>query len=211
MKKILTLAAVALLTVTAASAQLKFGPRIGVAFNNLKFDKSVAATENRAGFTGGVQLEYMLPITNLGIDASLMYVHRSNVVVYAQDVDAEAEEVTINGEKKSRDYIEIPLNVKYKIGLPVVGKFISPYIFTGPSFAFNLNKKDVTAALTNKTFDCAWNFGLGIEFFTHLQISASYGLGLSKSVTYLMGLPGGGQTEVYGKDRFWTLSAAYLF
>ncbi len=213
MKKILTLVAVVLLTVTSASAELKFGPRIGLAVNNLKFNSDIASTSNRAGFTAGVQLEYMLPITNLGIDASLMFVRRSNDIVATgtaiiDEGGVEQEEPIVITEKKGRNYIEIPVNVKYKIGIPAVGKFFAPYIFTGPSFAFNLNKKDATEAFTNKTFDVAWNFGLGIELITHLQVSASYGLGLSKSITKAGGIGG---AEVYGKDRFWTITAAYLF
>ena len=73
------------------------------------------------------------------------------------DTDAALE----SGRLRNRDYIEIPLNFKYKLGLPVVGKIITPYVFTGPSVAFLTSKKAITEAYKNKSVDVAWNFGLG--------------------------------------------------
>lgn len=189
---------------TTASAQFSFGPRIGIAVNSLKFNQDVFDGSNRTGFTGGVQAEFMIPAINLGFDASLMYVRRtSDVAVGTDNVNTT--------EKVSKDYFEIPVNLKYKFGLPVVGSFLSPYIFTGPSFAFLTSGTAVKDAFEAKKFDVSWNFGFGLQLFRKVQVAASYGLGLSKSIVNkaISGYEGG--NLVNGKNRFWTITAAYLF
>ena len=47
------------------------------------------------------------------------------------------------------------------------------------------------------------------HLFRHLRISASYDIGISKAMEYIDKEYDGGR--IYGKDRHWTISAAYLF
>lgn len=175
----------------SANAQIKFGVKAGVVVNDLKFDKDVVATDNRAGFTGGLMMEVNLPIINLGVDASVMYVRRSSDVSY-NIADANGNK-TLTTDKINNDYIEVPVNLKYKFGLPGVGKIVAPYIFTGPSFA-----------LENKKFDLSWNFGAGVQILNKIQVGASYGLGLTKASESVTG-------NIDAKNRYWTITAAYLF
>ena len=135
MKKIqallLTIALVAVAAMPAA-AQFRIGPRIGVDVNSMRLNKSVFDNDNRAGFTGGVEAEYTIPVINLALDLSVMYVHRvSNSAVDPNgDTTADNESLVASSRFKNRDYIELPLALKYKIGLPLVGKVLSPYVFT---------------------------------------------------------------------------------
>ena len=195
------LLAVALIAAFAmpATAQFKFGPRVGVAINQLHFNskaiEDVISTENRAGFTGGLMAEFTAPVIGLGVDASLMYVRRS-------------VETTDNEDMK-RDYFEIPINLKYKFSLPIAGNAVSPFLTTGPSFAFATSKEAIKDAYENKAVDVTWNFGLGVELIKHVQIAASYGFGISNSLTKYVGI---NESKVdLGKTRCWTITAAYLF
>lgn len=192
---------------TATNAQVKFGVKAGVAVNDMKFDKEVFDAGNRAGFTGGVMLEVMLPIANLGFDVSAMYVRRTTNITMSDDQG----QIVANSssENLNRDYIEIPLNLKYKFGLPLVGKVVSPYIFTGPSFAFLTSKKAVKEAYENKSFDVAWNVGLGVQVLNKVQVGASYGFGLTKALEKSGKIQNAPNIE--GKNRYWTITAAYLF
>jgi hypothetical protein len=204
MKKLtscIVIAIVALFVSMPASAQFSWGPKIGVAINDLKFNEDAFAASNRAGFTGGLMVELMLPVLNLGFDASLMYVHRS--------VDYNFKELNENITSNGRDYLEIPINLKWKIGIPVIGKILTPYIFTGPSFSFLVSKKDIEGFLKNKTFDAAWNFGLGVQLFSKLQIGASYGLGMTKAISFID--PDHQNANIEGKNKYWTVTAAWLF
>ncbi|MDE6416513.1 MAG: porin family protein [Duncaniella sp.] len=187
-------------TASAAQAQFRFGIKAGVAINSIKFSdvKESFNSDNQAGFLGGVTAQFTVPVIGVGADLSALYVRRN------------AKFMSETGlEKANRDYIEIPLNLRWNIGLPGVGKVVAPFITTGPSVAF-LCSKSAYKDFTNKKADWAWNFGLGLQLFNKVQIGASYGLGLSKALKFA----GQGQyvgDPVPGKNRYWTVTAAYLF
>ena len=184
---------VALAASFSAQAQFKFGLKAGVALNKLKFtDKTLEevketlfGSENCAGFVGGVMVEFGLPISGLAIAGSLLYAHR----------------------RKDFDYIDIPLNLKYKFPIPIV----KPFICTGPDFAFRVNQlTDVAGLWKERRFDFAWNIGFGVELFNHLQAQAAYSFGLTKVVEYLPGNPEIPQGAGVN-NRYWTITLAYLF
>ena len=207
MKKIIaSLAAVVLLiggVAGKAEAGLKFGPRIGLNVNKLHFNEGIFDGNNQCGFTGGLQLEYM-SFLNLGFDASVMYSYMDSQV----KLDTDGSEST--STKAGKNFIEIPLNLKYKIGLPMVSSVFAPYIFTGPCVAFKLDKGD--GYLDTKTTQWTWNFGLGLEFVRHLQIGASYGVGMNNIMDGKKILGVDVNTgKVKAKNNYWTVTAAWLF
>ena len=209
MKSIKTLLlALAIVIAIPASAQFRWGVRLGTEVNSMRLDKSVFNNENRAGFTGGLMCEFTVPIIGVGFDLSAMYVHRvSNSTVTTSNADDAA--LVESSRFKNRYYIEIPLNLKYKLSLPVVSKILVPYVTTGPSFSVLTSKRAITEAYKNKALDVAWNFGLGLQFFNHLQVSASYGIGLNKTVEFI-GVTNA-TAPIEGKNNYWTITAAWLF
>ena len=217
MKKLTALLLAAIVAVAAtlpASAQFRIGPRLGIDVSSMSLDKSVFDSNNRTGFTGGVQAEFTIPVINVGFDAAVMYVHRVSDSD-PKKLDQIWDAVTNESSLRKRDYIEIPVNVKYKVGIPVIGKIFTPYVYTGPSFAFLTSKKAIMDAWENRSVDIAWNLGIGFQFFNHLQIAAQYGWGITKSVKYigaLTGLPGGiNPSSFEGRNNAWTITAAWLF
>lgn len=188
--------AIALMVMLPAMAQFKIGPRLGVDVNSLHFNKDVFQEDNRAGFTGGLQAEFMIPGLGFGFDASVMYVRRSATFTDDQRTEVNA------------DYIEIPVNLKYKLGLPLLGNILKPYVFTGPSFSF-LTSRRFFSDFVNKKSDTAWNFGFGIELINHLQLSASYAVGMSKALDVFH--LSNENANINGKNRYWTVTAAWLF
>lgn len=201
MKNLKSLVIAVLMTVGFAipvSAQFSWGPKVGFTTSKLHLNKDALDSKNQTGFTGGLMAEVMLPVFNLGVDGSVMYVHRATKI---------GDNETLN-----RDYIEIPINLKWKIGIPAIGNIVTPYLFTGPSFAFLCSKKDYKNFIENKACDITWNFGLGVQLLNKIQVSAGYGLGLNKAVETKAFKVNGVETPVYsGKDRYWTVTAAYLF
>ncbi len=204
MKRVLSVIVIAVIGMVAAnnvSAQFKFGLKAGVAVNNLKFSEDIIKSDNRAGFTGGAMIEFTAPVIGVGLDASVMYVHRT--------ADSYSENPEYAEIGKKRDYIDIPLNLKWKINIPAVSKIIKPYIATGPAFAFLVSKEDANKFFKNKKCDISWNIGVGLELFSHLQVGASYGIGLTKAletVDVVDDMP-----VIEGKNKYWTITAAYLF
>ena len=215
MKTIRLLLAAIVLAACSFSASageiFRFGPRIGTEVNSMRLNSDVLNSDNRAGFTGGLMMEVNVPLVGIAFDLSVMYVHRLNnnsLKAGASDSPDQNSMLTADSYIK-RDYIEIPLNFKYKIGLPIVGKVVSPYLFTGPSFAFLASKRHINEAYKNKAFDVAWNFGVGLQLFTHLQVGASYGLGITKTVEKVSSITAG--PEITGRNNYWTVTAAWLF
>lgn len=201
-KKLLALAVVAVIVainIVPAQGQIKFGLKVGTAVNHLKFSDSesvwqdVTDNSNRAGFLGGGMMEFTVPLIGVGFDASVLYVHRTSKNNYP------------GGENIARDYIDIPINLKYKLSIPIVQKVIKPFVTTGPSFAFLTSKKHVRDALENKKSDISWNFGFGVELLSHVQVAASYGFSLNNT------LDTDSEYRINGKNRYWNVTAAYLF
>ena len=188
MKKFLVAMLIAVMGVGVADAGLRFGVKLGTNVNHLSASQEVFDKNNRAGFTGGVLIEYMTPLLGLGLDLGVQYAYLNSEI------------------SDNRNFIQVPLNLKYKFGLPVVGRFVAPYLFTGPSFDFKLDKSTVEAFKT-KTFQAVWNVGLGLEFVKHLQIGASYGFGMNNIMNKVI-------TDMTGEkyhNSYWTISAAWLF
>lgn len=190
-----------------ASAQFRFGIKAGmnvnsVSFSNLNdnFDK-----ENRSGFFGGITTEFTVPIIGLGFDLSVLYSHRN----VEGDIKGnnDLENILKNEDFRKQDYIEIPLNLKYKLSLPAISKIVTPYLTTGPSIAFKCSKAAATAAYEEKKFDAAWNVGGGVQLIEHLQVGVNYSWGMTNALKFI----GEGKGADLGKINGWKISAAWFF
>ena len=189
----------ALVAAVPAQAQFHFGIKAGLDVDRLSINSKLFDSDNRAGFTGGVMIEFTAPIINLGFDLSAMYVRHNSQFMVANNI-----------VKNDRDYFEIPLNLKYKLEVPAIARVITPFVTTGPSVAFLTSRKHIEKAYKNNEIDVAWNFGFGVELFRKVQLAASYGLGLTKALENVPGISISG-ADIEGKNRYWTVTAAYLF
>lgn len=197
-KKLILMLLVAVCGIGAANAQLRFGVKAGLNLNSIHLDNAGAnfADDNNCGYTLGVMTEFEVPVIGLCFDVSAMYT-RMNA-----DLNEKQKEMNIG-----KDFLEIPVNIKYKFGLPIVGSIIKPYLLTGPSFAIKLNKNSkANDALATKGVQTVWNVGLGVELLKHLQIQGSYGFGMNNIAKHWIDT-----ADVKAKNNYWTVTAAYLF
>ncbi|MBD5370088.1 MAG: PorT family protein [Bacteroides sp.] len=211
------LVAVALIAGTglAAAGPFSFGVKAGLNVNKLTTNPgALVSSDNSCGWTAGVMADFTVPIIGIGADISLMYSRMNN----ANDATFDKALLTEDSEASKlygKNFLMIPLNVKYKITIPVIASIVKPYVFTGPSFNLNLDGKvkDTFHDLQSRTFTMAWNFGLGVELINHVQVSASYGLACNRAVERLAGNVIGGNIESSPniKNNYWTVTAAYLF
>ena len=178
-----------------AVGQVRLGLRAGVTVNELRLDRDIINTSNRVGYTGGLVLDVNIPVVGLGIEASAMYTYRYN-------------RLTDESHIYKRHYIDIPVYARYRLTLPKVERIVAPYVFTGPSFSILFNENARNDYKNSKTF-LSWDVGAGADLFNHLRLTATYGIGISKAMSYIDYEYTGSQ--VSGKDRCWTISAAYLF
>lgn len=195
-RKVLLVALVAIFSFGYASADFRWGIKAGLNFSNLNlknFRGSLTDPGNRTGWQAGLMAEFTIPIVNIGMDASLMYMR--------QNIDESIEDNAYN----NKNFIDLPINLKWKIGLPVVGKIITPMIYTGPDFLFALNKHTIDN-FKSKTCEVGWNLGIGLELLNHLQITGGYCFGINNIAEKAVNT-----VDERVKKNYWTVSAAYLF
>lgn len=184
-----------MVTALPATAQVRFGIRAGVTLGELRFDRDVINSDNRAGYTGGLLLDFNVPVVGIGLEASAMYTYRKN-------------RLTDGGLVFRRHYIDIPVYARYRLAIPAVERYFAPYIFTGPNFSV-LFSENAPATYSNSKTYLSWDVGGGMDLFHHLRLSAAYGIGISKAMEYINSEYNG--DKVHGKDSYWTVSAAWLF
>lgn len=208
MKKILTLIVMAVAFAMPSQAQFNFGVQAGLNLTNISdFSLNAPGVENaiksRAGFFVGPTVKFTLPIVGLGIDAAALYDQR---------------EAKTNGETLKSQSIQIPINVRYGIGL---GSMAEIFAFAGPQFGFNIGDKDKTwgdvkdtaAKWTLKSSNVSANVGIGATILSKLQLKVNYNIALGKTgeVDIKEGADAAWKTITGAKANAWQVSAAYFF
>lgn len=212
-KRFALLLLASLIISTSASAKiLSFGVKAGLNVNKLHFSKEaikdLTTASNSTGWEAGVMAEANIPIIGLGFDVSLMYARMNNNASQAYFPTSDPNVFNaFTGKEAGKNFLMIPVNIKYKFNLPVVSKYLVPFLFTGPDFAFKLDK-NIVNSVKSKTCQVAWNVGLGLEFFSHLQIAGSYGFGINNIADKFKLV---NATDLNIKNNYWTVTAAWLF
>lgn len=209
-KTIATLVAAVMMLLTFApeanaAGPVRFGLRAGTTISSMKFNESAFSSSNRMGYSFGPTVMFNLPIVGIGLDASLLFTRRTASVTYTDPEDP----TDYSKENIGRSYIEIPVNMRWNIGLPLVGKFITPFLLTGPDFSFLVSQKNVKNAWNNRKFDFAWNFGFGVRLINRLDLQAAYALGINNSASGDASLYG--PVSVSSKNRGWNVGLTWLF
>lgn len=181
----------------AANAQIKFGVKAGMNIVDMKFKKEVVKADNRTGFYVGPTVKYTLPVLGLGVDASALYDRRS-VKLSAEGTGTE--------ETFTRQTIDIPINVRYTIGL---GSMANVFIYAGPQYSFNVGKKDEYYGAQKwrwKDATKSANVGVGATIIDHIQVNANYNFQFDKSAKFY-----GADGIKDGKTNAWQIGVAYFF
>ena len=211
MKKFLTLLLVAIAT-TTASAQFNFGIKAGVNIAEkptLNVEELKSNLKGNTGWLVGPTAKFIIPVIGLGIEANALYSQTK--------VDVDYESVLTQS-------IEVPVYLRYEITLPVVNKFLEPFIAVGPQFGWNIGNKTVTlenldlvaGELVTREYNInesnvSLNLGLGFILFDHVQIHGNYNLALKNtaSIKSIRGLAEEFASDV--KTNVWQVSLAYIF
>ena len=198
MKKIFTLVTlvVALFAANTANAQLKFGLKGGLNITNMSFDSGVVDQSNQEGFFVGPTVKFSIPVVGLGFDLAALYDQR----------DAKIDDTTV-----SQRSINIPLNLRYNIGL---GDLASVYLAAGPQFGFNVGSKNIgivdeVSNFKFKDSNLSVNLGAGVNLISHLEIGFCYNIACGKTGEFQM--LKGVTDAVKAKNNSWQISAAYYF
>ena len=185
---------------TTASAQFKFGIVAGMNMSKLSFDDGkYFNSEHRAGWYVGPKVWFSIPVVGLGINASAQYSQRRMNVKSGDGEDAVSDSKNLNT-------IEIPINVRYTLGL---GSIASVYAETGPQFGFNVGNKTVSEVAKFKSSNVTWNVGIGARVLGHLEAGVGYNIALSKFGELVPDALTGTKNDF--KSNTWQVQLAYLF
>ena len=169
MKKIFTTIVLmaTMLVAIPAKAGINFGIKGGYNITNFSFSEDVIAKDNQQGFFIGPSLKIGIPVLPIGFEIAALYDQR----------DAKLE-----GEKISQKSINIPINVRYELGL---GDMAGIYVAAGPQFGFNIGDKKFSFSNANdyemKDSNLSLNLGAGIRLVSHLEIGFNYNIALGKT------------------------------
>ncbi len=209
MKKFYVMMLMAVAFAMPSKAQVSFGVKGGLNLTNMSFNNSSVEdmVKNKAGFFAGATVKYQFPVVGLGIDGAVLYDQR----------EAEIEGQTNNTEKIKSQSIQVPINLRYEIGL---GESANIFIFAGPQFGFNIGDKtkslsalqDDAKEWTLSSSNISANVGLGVTLMTHLQLSANYNIALGKTgEVEAKDVSSGIWDAVNGKANSWQIALAYYF
>ena len=197
MNKNILLAIMLIAVALPAAAQVRLGIRGGITIDKMRFDRDIIDSDNRVGYTGGLLLDLGIPVVGIGVEASVMYTHRNSRYRLSNDY-----------QFFKSHYIDIPVYARYRLTLPKIQRFFAPYVYTGPCFSVLFSENAPDSYANSKTV-LSWDVGAGADLFNHLRLSATYGLGISKALSYIDREYTG--DRVHGKDKHWTINAAWLF
>lgn len=199
MKKVTGLVLIILMAFIAvpAKSQLKLGVKGGLNISSVHLNSDILKADNVTGFQIGPMIETTIPLIGVGLDAAILYSQKG--------MDVKSGTGTSTNVKT--DYIDVPVNLKWKFGLPI----IKGYLAAGPYIGFRVGGDkfweipgSVVGQVKAKNFSAGLNFGAGVELISHLQVGINYGLGLTDNYS-------AEKYDLNAKNRGWSVTAAILF
>ena len=199
MKKVTGLVLIILMAFIAVpvKSQLKFGVKGGLNISSVHLNSDILKADNVTGFQIGPMIETTIPLIGVGLDAAILYSQKG--------MDVKSETGTSTNVKT--DYIDVPVNLKWKFGLPI----IKGYLAAGPYIGFRVGGDkfweipgSVVGQVKAKNFSAGLNFGAGVELISHLLVGINYGLGLTDNYS-------AEKYDLNAKNRGWSITAAILF
>ena len=183
-----------MICVSSAQAQLSFGVKAGVNVNKISLDNSSFSTDNLTGFQVGPMLEWTF-LGSLGLEAGVLYSQRGIKI-------KEVEDIKIS---KNVGYLDIPVNLKFMIGL---GDIFKPYFAAGPYVSFNLSDSEISEQWKTKSFAAGINLGAGVRLLKFLQIGVNYGMGLTDDYSTISKTTVG---DLKAQSNTWSVTAGIYF
>lgn len=206
MKKIFGIAiTLCLLASAPAFAQFNWGIKAGMNLASKPGSLDDIKSEGKSGFFVGPTAKIMLPIVGLGIEGNLLYSQTSS---------------ELEGEDITRRSIEVPIYLRYELSLPVVNKFLEPFVAVGPQFGWTMGDGEESWKTAGtevvkweyKKSNLSLNLGAGATVLNHIQLHINYNIALGNTGEWKEDTAGQGWDYIKGsKVNTWQVSAAYIF
>ena len=159
---------------TSSEAQVGF--RGGLNFSNLGGDVFLIDNERTLGFNVGLVYGFSLT-NNLEFRPGLLYSTKGFNSTETIDINDQTRVPTTN----NINYLEIPLDFKYKFRSEDSGFFIYGGPYVGLLLSANQKKLNQSVDFNNnlKSLDFGLNLGFGYDLNSKCSIGLGYGLGIS--------------------------------
>lgn len=184
------------------SAQLRLGVRGGLDIDSKKVDLNTLKASNQLGYFIGPTLEFIVPISGFGADASLLYGRKEYKITEVQN-DATLSDY---------NYISIPVNIKQRIRLFGFGVFVSGGFYGNVKISGgNITVEDANNILQeykSKNFIFGIGGGAGVTVFSKLDLGIYFRGDLTKSYKDEYMDAGVFQSK---KNQRWSVALNYYF
>ena len=205
MKRIVSLVAFLCAMTWSVQAQgLKFGVKGGLNISKMSFGKDVFDSDNKTGFYVGPTIKLSLPL-GFGLDIAALYDQRSTDVKTDAKPSGTTVAVYAGDEKITQKSIQIPVNLRYNIGLAASAGI---YLAAGPQFGFPVGDKVYNTKVGEyrlKDANLSINFGAGVYLLKHLEVGFTYNLAAGKSGEFK------NWDDVDTHNNAWQIGAAIYF
>lgn len=198
------LAIITLFTAVPAAAQFNWGIKAGV--NLAQKPSDIEDVKGKTGWFVGPMAKFTLPILGLGLEANLLYSQSSTEV---------------QGETIERKTVDLPVYLRYEFSLPVVNKFLEPFLAVGPQWSWNVGDKTFSvnklldggnfSEYTLRSSNLSLNLGLGAIVLDHIQVHANYNIALGSTSDYREATDAALNLVTKSKTNTWQVSVAYIF
>lgn len=198
------LAIITLFTAVPAAAQFNWGIKAGV--NLAQKPSDIEDVKGKTGWFVGPMAKFTLPIVGLGLEANLLYSQSSTEV---------------QGETIERKTVDLPVYLRYEFSLPVVNKFLEPFLAVGPQWSWNVGDKTFSvnnlidggnfSEYTLRSSNLSLNLGLGAIVLDHIQVHANYNIALGSTSDYREATDAALNLVTKSKTNTWQVSVAYIF
>lgn len=205
MKRIVSLVAFLCAMTWSVQAQgLKFGVKGGLNISKMSFSKDVFDSDNKTGFYVGPTIKLSLPL-GFGLDIAALYDQRSTDVKTDAKPSGTTVAVYAGDEKITQKSIQIPVNLRYNIGLAASAGI---YLAAGPQFGFPVGDKVYNTKVGEyrlKDANLSINFGAGVYLLKHVEVGFTYNLAAGKSGEFK------NWDDVDTHNNAWQIGAAIYF
>ena len=209
------LLALVLFTAVPAAAQFNWGIKAGI--NMAEKPTDIKDVKGNNGWFVGPMAKVTLPIVGLGLEANLLYSQTST---------------DVKGEEIERKSVDLPVYLRYEFSLPIVNKFLEPFLAVGPQWSWNVGDKEFKimdkvgdfvnglpaegltedfSKYTLRSSNLSLNLGLGAVVLDHVQIHANYNLALGSTSDYSEKGDAMLNLMTKSKTNTWQFSVAYIF
>lgn len=166
------------------------------------------STNNLTGYQIGLTYQFMPAQSGLGCELGALLSQKGSAFNDSTSVGN-----FIKQGYNEINYLEVPLNLRYRLSLGLIGIYGTAGIYAGYALSGKTVNESNSETLnhTYPTFmehlDYGYNFGGGLELFRKIQFGATWSQGLKNTAASIAGLP----IPTKSTNKVFSINLTYMF